>query len=192
MTRYLPHLLIAILLAGSTAANAQQLYKIVDKNGKVTYTDKKPSSDVNYEKITVTTAKPNPEAAQKARASKQRWQPQQKSDTPKRFRGYSEVVIASPQNDQTILNDQQRLAVKLALTPGLQPGHKAQLLFDGESFDEPSKNLNFVLTDLERGSHSIQVNIIDANGKTIASSNSVTVHVKRPIVRNGPLRAPGL
>ncbi|MDM3871456.1 DUF4124 domain-containing protein [Porticoccus sp. W117] len=191
MARHLTYLLAATLLV-STPALAQQLYKIVDKNGKVTFTDKKPSGDVNYEKLTVNAADPDPQAVQKARANKQRWQPQQKIDKPKRFRGYQSVSITHPSNDQSILHDQQRLAVKLALTPGLQPDHKAQLLYDGESFDEPSKNLNFVLTDLERGSHSIVVNIIDASGKTIASSNSVTIHVKRPIVRNGPLRAPGL
>ncbi|MGS2722761.1 DUF4124 domain-containing protein [Porticoccus sp. GXU_MW_L64] len=191
MARHLTYLLATALLF-STPAIAQQLYKIVDKNGKVTFTDKKPGSDVNYEKITVNTTEPDPQAAQKARTNKQRRQSSQNQSNPKKFRGYRHVQITHPTNDQSILHDQQRLAVKLALTPGLQPNHKAQLLFDGASFDKPSKNLNFVLTDLERGSHSIKVNIVDASGKTIASSNSVTIHVKRPIVRDGPLRTPGL
>ena len=88
-----------------------------------------------------------------------------------------------------MLTDQLEVTVKLALTPALQPGHKIELLFDGEAVDQSTGNANFILRDLERGSHSIQARVLDNSGRAIGSSNTVNIHVKRNITR-GPLAAP--
>ncbi|UTW44298.1 DUF4124 domain-containing protein [bacterium SCSIO 12696] len=194
MKRPLVYVFSLLLTLLWSSAFAQQLYKVVDENGKVTFTDKKPSDHIKYETITVNTAEPDPQAVKKSRDNKKRWQTDSENpDRKKRFRGYKSVTITSPSNDATVLHDQFRVPVKLALTPGLQPKHKAQLIFDGKKLDESDSNTNFVLTDLDRGSHRIQIKIINDAGKVVASSNTVTIHVKRPQVFNGgPLAAPRL
>ena len=52
MRRYSP---IALFLAMSFAATAQTIYKQVDKDGKVTYTDKPPSKDQAAQKVDIDT-----------------------------------------------------------------------------------------------------------------------------------------
>ena len=193
MARHLTYLLFSALLLTSATASAQKLYKIVDENGRVTYTDKKPSSDKTYQELTVEPSKPDPQAVKKARANKQRRQQKQNSPiTPLRFRGYKAIDIVSPSNDQNILQDQQTVTVKLALTPELQAGHQVQLLFDGRSIEKPSRSLNFVLTELERGSHNIKVQVLDTAGTVIANSDPVTIHVRRHTANNSPVAAPAL
>lgn len=52
MRRYSP---IALLLAMSFAVSAQTIYKQVDKDGKVTYTDKAPSKEQAAQKVDIDT-----------------------------------------------------------------------------------------------------------------------------------------
>jgi hypothetical protein len=52
MRRYSP---IALLLAVSFAVSAQTVYKQVDKDGKVTYTDKPPSKEQAAQKVDIDT-----------------------------------------------------------------------------------------------------------------------------------------
>ena len=180
-------LLLMALAMPLAAAADKVVYKIVDKNGKVTFTDKQPPGNVKYEVLKI----PNPKAAPTppARPRDNVWPPAAPADTKPVFRGYRSIQVTSPSHDHTVLHDQLEVAVKLALTPRLQPGHKVQLVFDGEVLDESDSGASFVLRELERGSHQIQVNILDENGKTVGSSDTVTIHVKRPIAR-GALALP--
>ena len=192
MSRYLMSLhfkclLLATLALPLLATAEKTIYKVVDKDGKVTYTDQKPASNIDYEIRKLPSAKPSD--TQNGTPARTWSLDPTPSNKAKKFQGYQSVQITFPANDQTILHDQQEVSVKLVLTPSLYKDHKAQLTFDGRDIDQPSKNLNFVLTDLERGSHQIQVQIVDSNGKTVGSSNTVSIHVKRPIAR-GALRAP--
>src|SRR5262245_40663579 len=66
--RFLPTTIVAMLAVASLAAGAQTLYKLIDKNGKVTYSEEKPKEfdgkvirlDIDPNATTVTLPKPPP------------------------------------------------------------------------------------------------------------------------------------
>lgn len=188
---YASALLLLTLALPLTAAADKVIYKVIDKNGKVSYTDTPPPSNVKYEVLKLKAPEKRPAPAQ-AKPKYNSWsRDREANESTPVFRGYRSIEITSPGNDDTILHDQLEVPVKLALTPNLQQNHKLQLVFDGEPLDESSGRASFILRELERGSHQVQINVLDESGKVIASSNSVTFHVKRPITQ-GALAAPKL
>lgn len=165
----LAYFLCLMLAVG--AAQAGKVYKYTLANGDVVYSDKPPPAD-QAEEVTLeplqsfsvppapplqdsTAARPEPEAV-----------------------GYEEFKVTSPSNDQTIRDNGGNVHVSLSLTPGLQGGHSIDVMMDGQSIGSGS-GTSVTLTEVDRGTHTVQAAIKDSEGKEIARSNSVIFHLKR-------------
>jgi hypothetical protein len=98
---------------------------------------------------------------------------------------YTKINIIQPQNSETIRSSQGFLAVAVQIDPALMPGDMMQLLFDGATLGEPQVNPLFQLSGIYRGSHTIAVQIIDANGTVLETSDSITVYMQNPRVGMG-------
>jgi hypothetical protein len=57
-----------------------------------------------------------------------------------------------------------------------------RLVFDGLAYGEPQNSAVFVLRDIDRGEHTIQLELIDQNGKLIAVSPVTTFYLHRASV----------
>ena len=68
--------------------------------------------------------------------------------------------------------------VDVSLEPALRSGDKIDLLLDGQSVGGGNKTA-ITLTDMERGTHSLQALVKDASGKVVARSNTVTFTLQR-------------
>jgi len=80
------------------------------------------------------------------------------------------------------------VVVQLELEPPLHTGHLVQFFLDGEPQGEPAATTAVTLSDLYRGSRTIQAQVIDDDsGTVIAQSNSVVIHVKRHSVKHNSL-----
>lgn len=182
-TRTMLRLTLPLLLALPLLASAGKLYKIIDEHGNVTYSDKPPAGDVKFEVLDMPGLNTTPSLKVAPKAAKE--------EEPAVFAGYKKVRISTPEHDQTIPPGQQEVEVELVLTPELQSGHKVQVIFDGKQWGNPVPSTTFTLTSLNRGAHTISMEIKDEKNKTVARSNSVTFHVKRPSrLLNSPLGAP--
>ena len=75
------------------------------------------------------------------------------------------------------------------LEPALKAdlGHQLVVLVDGQA-QAPVQGTNITLENVDRGSHTLQGQIIDAAGKVLISSPSITVHLHRQSV-HAPNRA---
>jgi hypothetical protein len=51
---------------------------------------------------------------------------------------------------------------------------------DGVAVDAPQSILSWSLTNVFRGSHILTIDILDASGSSLAVSEPVTLHVRRP------------
>lgn len=98
---------------------------------------------------------------------------------------YTKVAIAQPDNEATIRNNQGFIAVTVEVVPDLLPGDKVQLIFDGSPLGEPQTTLLFPLNGIYRGSHTLAVQVIDADGVAVETSESITVFMFRPRVGMG-------
>ena len=171
-------LVLMILLAQVAGAD---VYKVIDKDGTVRYTDK-PATE-NAEKIklrevnTVPGAEPLPQST-----SVNTYQSQPAAIN-------YQIDIISPRDDVTIPVGQRDLAIAVTLKPALQGGHLLVYFMNGELLEETTLS-NIVVKDVPRGSHTLVVEAINADGQSLGISPPVIVNVIRPNINNNALPKP--
>jgi hypothetical protein len=167
--------LILILVSCAFLADAE-VYKIVDSQGRVTYTDTPPTDEsADQLELPPINELPGTYTADTEVLS---------SDSSV-FAGYSVIEIAAPLNESLIYYDQQNIIVQLALVPELQVGHLVQFYLDGTAYGRPMAATSYAIGSLQRGSHSISARVVTAEGgNAIANSESVKVYVQRHFKRN--------
>lgn len=164
-------LVIIVLFAQMVVAD---VYKTVDKDGNIKYTDK-PSTE-KAEKLelreinTVPGAQPLPQS-----------NPVDSYDSQPAALSY-QIGIISPRSDVTIPVGQRDLAIAINLTPGLRQGHLLVYFMNGELLEETTMN-NIIVKDVPRGTHTLVVEAIDANGRSLGTSPPVIVNVIRPVIK---------
>lgn len=86
-------------------------------------------------------------------------------------RPYETLAIARPAHDTTVRNT-RTVNVGIEISPRLQTqfGHRLQLLFDGQSVAPPATQTTFTLTDVNRGAHTLQAEIVTVDGNVIEQS----------------------
>ncbi len=171
---------VLLLFAGSSFAAEDQdkVYRYTDSQGVVHYTDKPPSKDAQPTKLP-------------------KIQTFKSTNPPKDF-AYSDsspaktkfsINIESPSPDQTYHEVAPVVNVSVSIMPGLVGGHGLIFYVDGvPKNDAPSFNTSLALSGLERGSHTIDVSLVDAKRAEQAHA-SVTVHLQQPSI-NSPTHAP--
>jgi hypothetical protein len=160
-----------------TANAAGQVYKRIGPDGKVYFSDQPDPGATEIEVRPVPTVKlpPVPQRPPAAR--------QQDAVSP----AYTALSIASPTNDQAIRANDGNVMIKLSLQPALQPGHSVVLNVDGEDGEQVKAggSLTIGLSNLSRGRHTIEAAVVDAKGKTLIQSGSVSFNVLRVAVGGG-------
>ena len=167
-------LTVAICLAQAHTTIAQQVYKVTDADGNVTFTDTPPaSSDSIVETHSVMA--PNsatPTETMRNPATLVTVEGSTRYDT----------RIVTPANNSTIPMGPGNFTVQAALNPRLAPDENLQLLLDGEPVGAPQRIANWQLTNVYRGEHRLQVVRLDGSGTQRDTSAASTVYVMRPIV----------
>lgn len=161
--------LLLLLLSLPTLSQAGQVYRYTDDKGVVHYTDKPPSKDA------APTALP-PIQTFKSNNVVKEIQAVEKKAAVKNF----SLSIESPTPDQNYREPNPDVSVSVRVMPGLVGGHGLLYYVDGKLQDEaPSFNTQHTVQGLERGSHTIDVSLVNALREEQART-SVTVHVKSP------------
>lgn len=163
-------------------AQAGPIYKWVDKDGVVHYSDQ---DSPGAEKI-VTLGALNvgssgaPHVAQRAAPA---------PSPPAGLLRYAEFQITSPQSEQTFFGDDP-VGVHLNLNPPLQPGQSLTWHLNGRALDEAASSVSFVLPKMGRGTYVLSANITDQQTGDSQTSNSVTFYVHQPSTNSpqSPLR----
>ena len=162
----LPTITCILLLATSPAAMAE-IYKWVDAEGNVVYSDVPDKQAQEFKPPSMNTVimpkppQPEPEA-----------QPQQALS-------YRLLSIVQPDDDAVVRDNNGRLTIELKSEPPLQQGHTFRILMDGRVVVKSSRAVTVTLDDVDRGEHNIQAQIRDAKGRTLKRSKPVVVHMKR-------------
>jgi hypothetical protein len=160
----------------ATLALAATVYKWVDDNGVVHYSDQ---PHENSEKIQVQA----PQTYSAPRAGNRRSSSQSRESN---AGGpvYRRCAISQPANDESFVNADS-VGVGVSIEPGVRPGDQVVILLDGQRVNGlPPSGTQFTLSPVDRGSHTVQAVVQDANGQTLCASGSVTFHVHQPSVLN--------
>ncbi|MGF1698105.1 DUF4124 domain-containing protein [Vibrio lamellibrachiae] len=92
------------------------------------------------------------------------------------------LSFQSPQSDQTIRSNQGHINVTSKLNRKLVVGEHLQLIFNDASYAAPNTNGEWQLKSINRGTHTISIQAF-RDGKLIASSNTITVHLHRASIK---------
>ncbi len=170
---------ILVLAAASTFIVNAGLYKGLDTEGNVVYSDKpfENSEQMTPPPITVVDA---PKVIAKEAV-------EEIDEKPPETR-YTHLSIKSPENNQTIWNE-PALMVSLSLKPALdiEQGHRTWLIMDGKPLVKNSQSLTLPIGRADRGQHQLQAQVRNNKGKILKSSNSIQIHIKNSVV---PVKAP--
>jgi hypothetical protein len=168
-------LLVLLVLVACTVQ--AEIYKSQNNQGEWVYSDK-PSPDAERLKLpplSTYTPAPVPQSSVSA--------PAESSDT------YKSMVFVEPKNDATIRDNQGTVMASVRLEPLLmsQQGHKIQFYLDGSPHGTPVTSSNLMLKNIDRGAHSLDARVFDADGKPLFSADQVTFFIHRQSV-NFPTR----
>lgn len=92
---------------------------------------------------------------------------------------YDLLRILVPQPDATIRSNAGEVIVSVTTEPELQPGHRYRLLLDGEPTAEPGFSPVFPLSNIDRGSHTLSVEILDEQARIVERTASQPFHMQR-------------
>ncbi len=162
-----------------------QVYKTINPDGSVTYTDQAIESAEPVHIAPIQLYSPPTTKTNKAKQPSQsatNQQPDTASNTPT---VYTEFYIASPQHDSAIRANSGTLTLTLSLTPPLniKQGDKIIISLDGQTVGKPSTQLSYTLTNLDRGSHTLSASLVNANGATIKVTDPITVHILKAHIK---------
>ena len=164
---------LALRLVSLTAS--AQIYKSVDENGVVTFSDVPPAASSGK---TSTVVKPN---VTNSMSGYSPMVPSPEAATSDKSAARS-VSIASPLNNATISMGAGIFDVTAALGAPLADNELVALYLDDELVDGPQASAVWTLTYVIRGPHTLQVRRLSRAGETISQSEKITVYVLRPSV----------
>lgn len=156
------------------------IYKSVDEDGNVVYTDN-PKGKKEVEKVdlpTINTQSPTPVVNRPVA--------EDELGIPKSYR----VSIRQPTDGTQIPTGQTDIQVSVSLTPRLQKGHKVQAYLNGKAFGPSSTSPSLTLKEVYRGEHSLSAAVVDGAGKVISRSDTITIYVQRHSAPRPAPRAP--
>ena len=164
-----------LICLAATVALAATVYRWVDENGVVHYSDQ---PHPNAQKVHV-------EAPQTYKAA-----PLESTQAPltppappaATYRG---CAVSDPADDQSFANI-DALTIRVRTDPSLLfEGDQIYLVLDGTAVNggAPTGN-SFTLSPVDRGTHSVQAVIRDGRGATMCQSPAVTFHVQQASLLN--------
>lgn len=175
-------LLLSVVLGLPYAAGAATVYRHVDADGRVSYSDA-PAEGAVSERIEL----PEPNAMP-ATPPEFRAQPDAEVAT----EGYARVDIVEPLPEASIRSNDGSLRVRVATTPELRAGHRLQVLLDGSPVAGGVSAEGVVaLSGLDRGAHQVAASVLDADGKALANSETTVFYIQRASIATPPPRAGG-
>jgi len=167
-----PLLLILFISLSLSAVAAPKVYKKVNPDGSVEYSDVpqdetaepiklKPLQSITLPPLPATSSQPAPVEKEKP------------------FK-YKSIRIISPQDDEPIRSNNGDFTANAELTPGLQSDleHHLQWFMDGKAL--PGANsLTLNLKNVDRGTHQLQLRVIDFDNRTVIETPSISFHILR-------------
>lgn len=160
-------LLFCLLLAGLPAA--AQVYTYVDADGNRVFTDRPASDNAERIELPPTNNMSLPASTPPAPAAEPR------APAP----SYRMLRILLPLPDATIRDSAGNLLVTATSEPALHSGHSFRLLLDGQAVGTTGRSPVFPLENVDRGTHQLAVEIVDAQGRTLERTPNQPLHMLR-------------
>lgn len=173
---WLTLLLLAPLVAAA-ADEGEKIYRTVDEDGNVVYTDTPPSEDAEPVKLDPVTTVPAFRGDDTAAGSGQQ------NDTPP-VPVYDGIRVTYPTVNQAIRHNGGEVPFEVVLQPAgieLAEGHRIEIVVDG-SVMGTGRPPTVTAGPINRGPHDAFARVVDAGGNVLARSAAVNFFLLRAAV----------
>lgn len=162
-------ILFILLFLLSQAAASAEVYKRVNPDGSVEFTDiPRNDKEKPLPHKPINTFKSPPPATSRTYDSERQAAPLK----------YSSIAITSPADDVAVRNNAGIINISVSLTPSLQPNHKLIILMDGNPVGETTTG-SFSLNNVDRGTHTISAQVENEKNEILIRADPVTTHLLR-------------
>lgn len=181
MKRCLAPLGVVVLAAtlASTAALAE-VYKRVDAQGNVTYSDEPLDGGEAIEVKPVTTVT-LPKADQVREIVERNKRDKGDKQPPSQL--YGKISFQSPEDKSAFHSGSGDVTFAVSSQPALRRGHLFEVSLDGQPIGQNASG-QFSVNNVFRGTHEASVKIVDGQGRIIQSGQSINFTIHRPSVLN--------
>lgn len=149
------------------------IYKSVDEDGNVVFSDQPSAGAEEIEKkeiMTVPATVPDIDFS--------RGENEKSAKEP-----YESIAITSPANDSAIRDNAGNISVNVTTKPALGNGHQIVIYMDGtEVARDPVTSFDF--QNVDRGTHTLAAAVVNNDGKELKRSDEISFSVLRHSVQN--------
>jgi hypothetical protein len=92
---------------------------------------------------------------------------------------YTSLEILQPEDQASYFEADATVSVRLRSEPALAGDDTLRLYLDGESVAGPPNSLEYTLSGLDRGTHTLTAQIVNASGKEQIRSRPVVFYIKQ-------------
>jgi hypothetical protein len=178
MRSFLAFILASTLIGLAIQSGAaSRIYKTVDENGNVVFTDIPPKDGDQANPIAVET--PNTFQTSPSGEDRQEWivDPTDEDEAETSF-SYRSLAITTPANNASVRENAGNVNIMARVDPELRIGHKIRIVLDGSPEQAGAQNA-FILPNVDRGTHTLVAEVIDDAGNVVISSPPTTFHLQR-------------
>ncbi|MFB4203846.1 hypothetical protein KBTX_01388 [wastewater metagenome] len=173
--------LFAILVAAVAAPAAADVYRWVDDQGQVHFSDEPHdgAEPVDVGEPTVVDSLPAPQGTG-PKDDADRGGDDSDSGTGDGAAAQTQwrIAIAAPSDEATVRDNQGKLQLVLDVRPRLSEDQRILILVDGSPYRQgPFTVTDITLSGLDRGAHELQALLRDDSGRVLARSATVTVYL---------------
>jgi hypothetical protein len=180
-------LILGLAAVCGHAVAQDQIYRTVDSNGNVVFTDVPPinrQGQPDGQKVLVEPSNTYEPPVMSAPAA---------GSTSTGGGGsnyYSELAVVAPVEDATIRDNSGEVMVQAVVTPPLRSDHRMLLVMDGAPTEVEAVDGVFELSNVDRGTHTAGARIVNGDGVVQIESPAVTFHLLRYALPETPAPAP--
>ncbi|WP_404368119.1 DUF4124 domain-containing protein [Marinobacter sp.] len=170
---------LAALLISLAMPAWSEVYRHVDEDGNVTYSDepREGAEEIKVKPVTtVTLPKQEDIGTIEIRSSGE----ENTNNAP-----YERIEFRSPEDEESFWSGSGDIALQVSSTPSLKEGHMYEVTLDGQPVGQSTSG-RFTLENVFRGTHEARVSVVDSRGRPVQQGESITFTLHRPSVQTPP------
>jgi len=169
MVRQVISTLVLFIVFTATGALNAEIFKSYDTEGNVVFTDVPTEKSEKVDLPDITTFKSQPYKPI------QRSQPANTS-----IQDRYDIKLVQPAHKETVRDNNGNIPIEVEVKPALrrERGHQMLVWLDNEKPVKFTTN-RYQLSDIDRGTHTVSVKVVDSKGKALSATQTNTVYVKR-------------
>lgn len=89
-----------------------------------------------------------------------------------------QLTITKPFPEETVWSHEGKIEINCQIKPSLQDNHCLRLLIDGIIYEKPQRNMHWIVKNLSRGAHQIEIQVLDKRDNVLIRTDPLTFYLQ--------------